>query len=133
MSSAHASSVPRRRVRQTRTTPSVAPRRAVNAANRSAKALRPVPGNSGNGLAIPWFVVLGTSVVPFFVAAGVTALLGLAWKSAAKVMAWIGLIFALVTVPGAFLATPELGTAIALGSMHVVVGIAWYLAVRRRA
>ena len=86
-----------------------------------------------NGLTIPWFVVLGTSVVPLFVAAGVTALLGLAWKSAAKVMAWIGLIFALVTVPGAFLATPELGTAIALGSMHVVVGIAWYLAVRRRA
>jgi hypothetical protein len=86
-----------------------------------------------NGMAVPWFVVLGTSVVPIFVAAGVTALLGLAWKSAAKVMAWIGLIFALLTAPSAFLATSEIGTAIALGSMHVVVGVAWFMAVRRRA
>jgi hypothetical protein len=86
-----------------------------------------------NGMTITWYMVLGTSLVPFFVAAGVTALLGLAWKSAAKVMAWIGLIFALVTVPVAFLATTEIGTAIALGSMHVVVGIAWFMAVRPRA
>ena len=86
-----------------------------------------------SGLTIAWFMILGASIVPMFVAAGVTALLGLAWKSAAKVMAWIGLVFAIVTVPSPFLATPELGTAIALGSMHVVVGIAWYLAVRRRA
>jgi hypothetical protein len=88
---------------------------------------------TANGMVVPWYVVLGTSVVPMLVAAGVTALLGLAWKGAAKVMAWIGLIFALLTVPSAFLATPEIGTALALGSMHVVVGIAWFMAVRRRA
>ena len=85
------------------------------------------------GLTIAWFMIIGASVVPLFVGAGVTALLGLGWKNAAKVMAWVGLVFAVVTVPSPFLATPEIGTAIALASMHIVVGIAWFLSLRRRA
>ncbi len=86
-----------------------------------------------SGLTIAWFMIIGASIIPMFAAAGVTALLGLAWKSSAKIMAWIGLIFAVVTVPAAFFATEQLGTAIALGAMHVVVGISWFFGVRPRA
>jgi len=89
-------------------------------------------GWEAGGLTIAWYLVLGATLVPIFIAAGATSLLGLVWKSAAKVMAWIGLIFALVTVPSVFITAPELGTAIALGSMHIIVGLAWFFGIRPR-
>lgn len=83
--------------------------------------------------AIGWYFVVGASVVPLLIAAVVTALLARVWRGAPLVLAWVGLAFGVLTAPAGLLAAPQLGTGIALASMHIVAGIAWFMAIRPRA
>lgn len=41
---------------------------------------------------------------------------------------WAGLVFALVTIAGSVLAAADIATALMLASMHVVAGVAWFVA-----
>jgi len=47
-----------------------------------------------------------------------------------RLAGWVGLIFALVTSAGSFLASADVATALTLMSMHVVAGLAWFIALR---
>jgi hypothetical protein len=72
------------------------------------------------------------SVLPILLGALVVALVARRRPGFQHFAAWAGLIFALVTVAGSFVASGDLATALTLSAMHVVVGIAWFFAVRRR-
>lgn len=83
-----------------------------------------------DGVAIPWFVVAGLTVVPLGVALAAVALLAPRWRwvipaglIAAPVLALVSI--PLMPVPVGF----DLGTTIGLSLMHVVVGIAGLLGV----
>lgn len=53
------------------------------------------------------------------------------WKpNFIKISAWLGLIFSIVGAPGGWIASNDLTTGLALGSMHVTVGVAWFYSIR---
>lgn len=85
------------------------------------------------GQSIGWYLVVGASAVPLLIAAVVTSLLARVWHGAPRVLAWVGLAFGVLTAPSALIAAPQLGTALALASMHIVAGVAWFVAIRPRA
>lgn len=85
-----------------------------------------------NGQSIGWFMVLFATVVPM-VAGGVLTWLLAKWRGGAtRVMAWVGLIFAVVGLPMPFLASDDAATSWALASMHVLTGLIWFFAVLPR-
>ncbi|MFM7029731.1 MAG: DUF6069 family protein [Micrococcales bacterium] len=43
---------------------------------------------------------------------------------------WVVLVFSLVGAPGGYVASQNLPTGLALGAMHVVVGLVWFYSVR---
>jgi len=83
-----------------------------------------------NGQAIAWFLVIIATIVPMVLGALITWLLTRAWAGALAAMAWVGLAFALVTVPAPLLSSDNRPTGLALAAMHVVTGVAWFVAVR---
>lgn len=85
-----------------------------------------------NGQTVAWFMVVLASVIPIAIGAGITVLLARRWTAAPRVMAWVGLAFALVTVPMPFLQSSDSTTSFALASMHVITGVAWFVAVLPR-
>jgi len=85
-----------------------------------------------NGQAIAWFLVIIATIVPMVLGALITWLLSRAWAGARAAMAWVGLAFALGTVPAPLLSSDDRPTGLALAAMHVVTGIAWFIAVRPR-
>jgi len=46
---------------------------------------------------------------------------------------WVVLVFSLVGAPGGYIASQNLPTGLALGAMHVVVGLVWFYSVRGKA
>lgn len=51
---------------------------------------------------------------------------------ARRVFAWLGLAIGVLTVPMPFTVTAGLDTQLALGTMHVLTGLAWFAALRRQ-
>lgn len=85
-----------------------------------------------NGQTVSWVLVIIATVVPMVIGALITWLLSRGWAKAITVMAWVGLAFAVVTVPAPLLASTNRPTGVALAGMHVVTGIAWFIALRPR-
>lgn len=76
-------------------------------------------------------VAAATIIAP--VVGGAVTALAARWKPAAPTfLAWAGLIFAVVGSPMGYIGGQDLPTGLALGSMHVIVGIAWFLAIKPR-
>jgi hypothetical protein len=73
------------------------------------------------------------TVVPLAAGATVVALIARRRPGSERVAAWAGLGFALLSTAGAFVAAGDGPTALALSAMHVVVGVAWFVGVRRPA
>lgn len=85
-----------------------------------------------NGQSITWILVIVATAIPVAVGWTITFLLARRWAKARAVMAWVGLIFGLVTVPAPILSTGDSATGWALASMHAITGIVWFVAVRPR-
>lgn len=66
------------------------------------------------------------------VVGGIALLLTRRWAPRAwQVLAWVGLVVGIVTIPA--FADAEAGTKVALGAMHVIVGGVWFWFVSRLA
>ena len=92
------------------------------------------------GSGVSWEVGLSTPVtllmvsfgtaVPMLIGAQIV-LLASKWKQqAVGIFSWVVLIFAIAGAPGGYVASGSVATGLALGSMHVVVGIAWFISIR---
>lgn len=85
-----------------------------------------------NGQTIVWFLVVVATIIPMAVGAVITWLLTKRWSKAETAMAWIGLVFAVISVPAPLLSSGDRPTGVALAAMHVVTGIVWFIAIRPR-
>lgn len=85
-----------------------------------------------NNMTIGWYMVVFATLIPIAIGAGITVLLARKWAAAPRVMAWVGLAFALVSVPMPFLMSSDTPTSLALAAMHVITGVAWFVAVLPR-
>lgn len=85
-----------------------------------------------NDMTIGWYMVVFATVIPIAIGVGITVLLARKWTAAPRVMAWVGLAFALVTVPMPFLMSSDSPTSLALAAMHVITGVAWFVGVLPR-
>lgn len=83
-----------------------------------------------NGQTITWILVVAATAVAVALGWGATSLLARRWDRARSVLAWVGLAFAVVSAPAPLLASDDAATGWSLALMHVVTGIAWFVAVR---
>lgn len=90
-------------------------------AGASLKTAAPEPINA--------FVVVMMTIVPLGIAGVIVWLLARRFNIR-QTAAWAGLIFAIVTSAGSFLASADTQTALTLASMHVITGLAWFFALR---
>ena len=82
-----------------------------------------------NGQSVGWFMVPIATVVAMAIGGLVTWLLARRWEKATITMAWVGLIFAVISVPGPLLGSDDAPTRFALAAMHITTGIIWFFAV----
>lgn len=85
-----------------------------------------------NGQAVGWFMVPIATVIAMAIGGLITWLLARRWEKATITMAWVGLVFAVISVPGPLLGSDDAPTRWALAAMHVTTGIAWFIAVHPR-
>ncbi len=84
----------------------------------------------GEGIEIGYLPVAISSVAPVVVG-GLLLLVARRHPKGLRLMAAIGLVVALVSVVAPVLAALGVGTAVALSLMHVVVGVIWFVVLRR--
>ena len=77
-------------------------------------------------------LVLVATAVPMLLGGFVARLATAKWPKTLNVFAWGVLIFTIVGSPSGWAASGETATGIALGLMHIVVGIAWFLALKTK-
>jgi len=125
----------------TTTNAHLSPRRVAIAAlvavvvNLAVYAIGDVAGATweANGQEVAWFMVISATLIPFAIGGLLTWALARNWAPATRWMAWIGLAFAVVSLPMPFVASSDMATSVTLASMHVLAGIAWFVAVFPRA
>lgn len=77
-------------------------------------------------------VAVAVMSVATVVVGGIALLVTRRWAPRAwQVLAWVGLVIGIVTIPA--FADAEAGTKVALGAMHVIVGGVWFWVVSRLA
>ena len=69
------------------------------------------------------------TVVPLLLAGAVVWFLA-RFFALRRLIAWVGLIFALLSSAGSFMAAADTTTALALASMHFITGFAWFIALQ---
>lgn len=82
-----------------------------------------------NGQAVNAFLVVVATVVAMAIGGLITWLLSRRWDKATVTMAWVGIVFAVISVPGPLLGSTDTPTRWALAAMHITTGIAWFIAV----
>ena len=85
-----------------------------------------------NGQAVGWFMVPMATVVAMAIGGVITWLLARRWDKATITMAWVGLVFAVISVPGPLIGSTDSPTRWALATMHITTGIVWLIAVHPR-
>lgn len=85
-----------------------------------------------NDQSITWILVIVATAIPVTIGWTITFLLARRWVKAWNFMAWVGLIFGIVTVPAPLLSTGDSVAGWALAIMHAITGIVWFVAVRPR-
>ncbi len=85
-----------------------------------------------NGQAVGWFMVPIATVVAMAIGGLITWLLARRWDKATVTMAWVGIVFAVISVPGPLLGSTDTPTRWALATMHITTGIVWFVAVHPR-
>ena len=82
-----------------------------------------------NGQAVGWFMVPIATVIAMAIGGVITWLLARRWDKATITMAWVGLVFAVISVPGPLLGSTDTPTRWALATMHITTGIIWFVVV----
>ena len=82
-----------------------------------------------NGQAVGWFMVPIATIIAMAIGGLITWLLARRWDKATITMAWVGLVFAVISVPGPLLGSTDTPTRWALATMHITTGIVWFFAV----
>ncbi len=77
-------------------------------------------------------MVLGATAGPMLLGGYVAKLITAKRPKALNIFAWGVLVFTVVGAPSGWAASGEAATGIALGLMHIVVGIAWFLALKTK-
>jgi len=85
-----------------------------------------------SGQAVGWGSVVVVTVVVMAAGGALTYILSRRWEAATKVMAWVGLILAAVSLPIPFTASGDSATAFTLAAMHVLTGVVWFVSVMPR-
>ncbi len=85
-----------------------------------------------NGQTVGWFMVPIATVIAMAIGGVITWLLARRWDNATITMAWVGLVFAVLSVPGPLMGSDDSPTRWALATMHVTTGIVWFVAVLPR-
>lgn len=85
-----------------------------------------------NGQTVGWFMVPIATVIAMAIGGVITWLLARRWDNATITMAWVGLVFAVLSVPGPLMGSDDSPTRWALATMHVTTGIIWFVAVLPR-
>jgi hypothetical protein len=76
-------------------------------------------------------MVAGATVFPMLLGSQVVQVLGKRKPSIIKMAAWLVLVFSIAGSPSGWIASNDLATGLALGAMHVVVGLAWFISIDR--
>lgn len=82
-----------------------------------------------NGQSVGWFMVPIATFIAMAIGGIVTWLLARRWDKATITMAWVGLVFAVISVPGPLLGSTDTPTRWALATMHITTGIIWFVVV----
>ena len=82
-----------------------------------------------NGQAVGWFMVPIATIIAMAIGGLITWLLARRWDKATITMAWVGIVFAVISVPGPLLGSTDTPTRWALATMHITTGIVWFVAV----
>ena len=82
-----------------------------------------------NAQTVGWFMVPIATVIAMAIGGVITWLLSRRWDKATITMAWVGLAFAVISVPGPLLGSTDTPTRWALATMHITTGIIWFVAV----
>ena len=101
------------------------------AANLAVYAVASAAGATwiANGQQVNPLLVVVATIIPMVIGGAITWLLARRWVKATAAMAWVGLVFAVVSVPGPLLGSDDAPTRFALAAMHVITGIIWFFAV----
>lgn len=86
--------------------------------------------NVGMPFTVSVFMVAGATVVPMLL--GWLIVRAIAKRSPAVTTwaAWLVLAFSVAGAPSGWLASQEVATGLALGAMHIVVGLAWFFSIK---
>lgn len=76
-------------------------------------------------------VALAT-VVPMLLGGLAVGLISKRWPSVIGLASWIVLVFSIAGAPSGYIASQNAATGLALGAMHVVVGISWFVSIRSK-
>ena len=82
-----------------------------------------------NGQTVGWFMVPIATVIAMAIGGVITWLLSRRRDKATIAMAWAGLAFAVISVPGPLLGSTDTPTRWALATMHITTGIIWFVVV----
>lgn len=82
-----------------------------------------------NNQKVGWFMVPIATVIAMAIGGVITWLLARSWGKATITMAWVGLVLAVISVPGPLLGSTDRPTRWALATMHVTTGVIWFAAV----
>jgi hypothetical protein len=86
--------------------------------------------NVGLPFALGLPVVAAATIVPMLLGGQVVRLLGKKKPALVLWAAWIVLAFSIAGSPSGWIASQDLPTGLALGSMHVVVGLAFFFSIK---
>jgi hypothetical protein len=81
---------------------------------------------------ISLLMVAAATIVPMLLGGLVVRLLSKNKPSLITWAAWLGLAFAVATAPSGLIAAKDISTGLALSSMHIVVGLAWFFSIKSK-
>ena len=76
-------------------------------------------------------MLAGASAFPILIGGLIVRLISKKLRWITSFASWAVLIFAIAGSPGGYVSSNDLPTGLSLGAMHVVVGLAWFIALRK--
>lgn len=105
----------------------------VNAALFYLGSVAGATWNVGIPFTVGILMVVGATVVPMLLGGQVIRLVGTRTPAIITLSAWLVPLFCVAGSPSGWIASNDVATGIALGAMHVVVGLAWFFSLKPSA
>ena len=87
--------------------------------------------NGGVTMEIPWFLPAFATFVPLLIAGISVRQISKKFTGFQVFASWAGLTFAFLSIGTVLVASQQVETIIALGIMHAIAGIAWFLSTKK--